>query len=108
MSTCQYTGIEFEGKPAWTRIHPVIRAACNAMQERHAGRYQHLYMSAVDTVLEQAAPFGLADIDRLIAQAEQVAAAQEQESRSFDISDEESAELSRKYDAIYDRPEDDE
>jgi hypothetical protein len=100
MPICQYTGITFAGVP-WVRVHPAIRAARNAMQDRHAGGYQHLYMSAADRVLESAAPFALADVDRLISEAERIAAEQEQEHRKTDLSDEESEALNRKYEAVY-------
>lgn len=101
MPICKYTGITFEGKPAWVRVHPVVRDARDAMQDRHAGRYQSLYMASVDAVLEEAAPFTLADVDQLIAKAEQIAIAQEQQHRKIDFSDEEAEALSRKHEAVY-------
>lgn len=83
MATCKYTGIEFEPRFRGAQIHPTIKAAYAAMIERHPGSRQHIYMSAADRALEAAAPLALADIDRIMNEAEKAGEQLEDEARAY-------------------------
>jgi hypothetical protein len=81
--TCKYTGIEFESRFKFAKTHPQIKTARNVMLARHQGVYQHIYMSAADRALDAAAPFALADVERIMAEAERAGTRSLQEMQAY-------------------------